>query len=477
MTESDSGESNPSKDDENLTKTFETTANTLFGSINDDNNDENQNNDNQEKKDDNLDQNINDIVENDDISVNDTNKAIADIKIDQYQENEDQPPNKEDSENKENNDDSKEFDKSNQSEPKLEIKIENSQTQTPQPSDNSKKNKDEIASMCNEILNGNKDPLSIEFEDTLSVLTYITRYRNDKMALHEVDEAEKSDYIIAKIIHNYKDTLKSINRSQKEQIIKNKLQKAEKRLQQAQDHTNRSISELKAQNHQTLQHLKIKHNQEFENLFYKFNSPAVQRHYTQASSHLRTLRYQMQLLQNSNRFDELKIAQQSVAMEEQREIDEVTHSISSQFQAQVKLLEEKHQAEVESRQISFEDKETRLRIVCGRKTDALQNHINNIMADLQMLQKKQKESSQVIMQKGEMMLKISKATASRPTTSLQKNKNFSSSSTDNNAKKGETSLIASAAETPDIFSLKLPPLSRSHGIKQKREKLNDSYKA
>lgn len=497
MNESNEGESAPVENEENLEKTFETTAKTLFGSINDgsidnsenkSNNDENcENNDNQTNN-----ENVNNDENKDDCEnlANVSNDENKDDNND-TQENEERHENSCYKNSEENNEIKKLTDDSKKDillqtsdciitkkENGTDNSTENSEMTKSESSNLSKRNKDELSLLAQQILDGKEDPSAVEFDETLPVLTYITRYRNDKMALHEVDEAERSDLLIATIIRNYKTTLIQINRQKKEDFIKSKLEKAEKKLQEAEKETKRSITELKAQNDQSLQNLKTIQNQEVDNLINKFNSPVLQRHFSQASSHLRTLRFQTQLLQQSKRFDELRIAQKCLADEEKREIENVSRTMTSQLKNQIKLLEEKHRCEIESRQIAFEDRETKMKRICTMKTDAIKNHISNINADLEMLKTKKTESSQNIMQNGELMLKITKATAakkSRPQTSLQKK--TEKKSIPFFQRESEQKKLSKSYNEADLFSLKLPPLTQSKGIKAKREMMLNEYKA
>ena len=511
MSRIDVGESDSVANEENLSKTFETTAETLFGSITDNNiensnsienksdrknieNLKNENNDENNEIKENTNENIGENKENTDENIganeeenteenkdDDVDKKNATDNIREYKERSDE--NKENiNESIEENIDGNIADGKNQDSDKndsKEMKKCNIMHDQKAKAESSllKKSKD-INSIAQQIIDGKKDPLSVEFDDTLPILTYITHYRNEKMASYEVNEAERSDAIISTIIHNYRSTLKSINRVKKEEFIKNKLQKAEKKLRQAENQTKQSMSELKAQNDQSLRELKTVQSQEVDDLINKFNSPVIQRHYTQASPQLRTLRFQMQLLQQSKRFDELRITQKRVETEEKLEIEKVTRSMASQLQSQMKLLEEKHRGEIESRQIAFEDRETKMRRKCNSETEAIRNHINNINADLRMLQSKQTESSQNIMQNGELMLKITKAAAikkSRPSTSIQKKKAISKNDRFYE-RDGELKPLSRSLGATDIFSLKLPPLIKSKGVKEKREKMLEKYK-
>ena len=235
------------------------------------------------------------------------------------------------------------------------------------------------------ILKGEQDPLKINPSHALPLINYLSDYREEKLEKNEVDEYEKSDFILTQIIDNYKQEIKMATQKRHHEEAIKKLQKVENDLTKLEKDSENQMRELQQQDRQMLQELKERQMKEVDDLIQKFNTPAVQRHYVQASANLRNIRAQTELLRKTKRFNELRVAERSCARQAKLEAKEAHRNMSIELSNQLALLQRKHNTEYEHHLIAIEDKESRLKILNDKKIAAVKRHRDNILIDINQL--------------------------------------------------------------------------------------------
>lgn len=264
----------------------------------------------------------------------------------------------------------------------IQTQIEPEQTRISSPPQK-KDRQSNVEMIARSLLGGEEvSNVGLREKDISSVLAWLTNYRNDKITRGNAPEAEHTDKIISEIQFMRTNNLKENARFEREEKIRERLDDAKKFAGNLQRRYSETRKLVLLENNEHIAKLTKKHEKEKQDMSNKWHSPEKARRYSHASNRLMTLRTQRFLLMNAGRYDEQKLAEQTITEIEQQEAEEAGKTMMNEYEYQLRLMNEHQKQEMNHLLMANQSRLVNLQRAEEREVSAAKRRIQNIELEL-----------------------------------------------------------------------------------------------
>lgn len=180
-----------------------------------------------------------------------------------------------------------------------------------------------------------------------SVIPHVQKSRDEHLLDHDVEYCQKADIAIQKL----RDYLQREMKLQAQQEITDnyagRLQESQDNMSRVQSSINRTTRLLKTKHKEELAAMRERHRKEEDTFIEKWQSPQTMRRYNRGSPKLQAMKKQQQQLLAQREYKKLKEYDQQIKALEEHERDEQYRTMMMEYEAQHKLLKNKHKNEME----------------------------------------------------------------------------------------------------------------------------------
>jgi hypothetical protein len=249
-----------------------------------------------------------------------------------------------------------------------------------------------VESLSQRLFEG-EDIAIVPSDQVSSVIKYLTHYRDVEIDAHHVDEAERADKFATSLAkHQLNSTTQSIRESRGSHMS-DLLEAAQRRLSNLEQRYAATYDAILAENEEHLSQLREKHQQEREEFEASWSTPTKTRPYTRASQQLIQLRTRSVLLMKARRYDDHRVTEKAVDDLERDETAERHWRMEQEFDAQSKLLDERHKEELNRQMVSNESRICAFTRAREREITAAKKRVGNVEADIKALEESEKMRS------------------------------------------------------------------------------------
>lgn len=200
--------------------------------------------------------------------------------------------------------------------------------------------------LVDRLVNG-ENPEIIAAHLVPTVIPYVQKARDEHLIDHDVEYCQKADIAIQKL----RDYLQREMKLQAQQDIAynyaERLQESQDNLSRVQSSINRTTRLLKTKHKEELAAMRERHRKEENSFIEKWQSPQTMRRYNRGSPKLQAMKKQQQQLLAQREYKKLKECDQQVKALEEHERDEQYRIMMMEYEAQHKLLKNRHKNEIE----------------------------------------------------------------------------------------------------------------------------------
>jgi hypothetical protein len=205
------------------------------------------------------------------------------------------------------------------------------------------------------VLSG-QDISIIPPEHASAVVQCLAQYRDSQIEQANVDEAERVDNLIAAIAQRKSTCRAQSLRDSRNSHLSDRLEAAQRRFTNV-EHRFETVHEaIIDENASHLRELEDRHQKELTEFEDSWSTAAKTRSYTRASQHLIELRTRSAMLMKARRFDDHRVTERAAGEMERDEAAERHRKMEQEFDAQLKLLQEKQAEELQRQLVSNESR-------------------------------------------------------------------------------------------------------------------------
>jgi hypothetical protein len=227
-----------------------------------------------------------------------------------------------------------------------------------------------------------------------SVLKLLTQYRESKINANDVNEAERCHNLMLAIAKHQADSQAQSTHDNRDSHLSDLLEAARARVADLEQRYSALHETILEQNEEHLSELREKHKQEVADFEASWTMPYKTRPFTRASQQLIQLRTRSALLMRARRFTDHRVTERAANDLERGETAERHWRMGQEFDAQRKLMIERHEAELNRQMVSNESRLCAFTHGHTWDLSAAKNRVANLEAELSALDQSEKLKSQ-----------------------------------------------------------------------------------
>jgi hypothetical protein len=214
----------------------------------------------------------------------------------------------------------------------------------------------------------------------------LTRYRDERIDAHDIDDAEQADKILSALQEQRMNSVRHDVRSARESHITRRLEAARQKASQLEQDYQHQIELLEDEHAKSVARLAEKHRQERESFAGRWDTSDKARLFNRASPALINMRTQNFLLIKVRRYDEQRVMEEYVHRLEQFEIDEQSRNMLLDYETQMELLLRRQNQEMDALTTANMGHTIAFQRARNRDVSAAKQRIENLENELRIAQ-------------------------------------------------------------------------------------------